>query len=197
MLIAANRKGLGGVMEVEGGGEGAGHMERERAPISRFGIWFKEEKWSQNLNFNFRFNRRGLKFGGNGVIGAGGLGLGLGWSAARTRARVGWRLGLGLGFRPVVMLRRWEVLRPAVGGMVGLMLAARREEGKVELTSLATEASQSDGRLARRPLENMSNEIQAHCILLSKFKHMIKCRDAAVKILEEFLAVLRRLIGNT
>ncbi|XP_020592629.1 fructose-bisphosphate aldolase-lysine N-methyltransferase, chloroplastic [Phalaenopsis equestris] len=53
-----------------------------------------------------------------------------------------------------------------------------------ELTVLAAEASQTDGRLARSPLKDMGNEIQAHCILLSEFNRMINCRVEALKGLE-------------
>ncbi|KAK8957845.1 hypothetical protein KSP39_PZI001243 [Platanthera zijinensis] len=53
-----------------------------------------------------------------------------------------------------------------------------------ELTTMANEATQSDGRLARRPLKDTLREIQAHNILLSEFVQMMKCRDAKIEELE-------------
>ncbi|XP_020672443.1 uncharacterized protein LOC110092290 isoform X4 [Dendrobium catenatum] len=76
--------------------------------------------------------------------------------------------------------RKGKGIPPALRAFARILTVSTCEE----LTSLATEASQSDGRLARRPLKNTSNEIQAHCILLSKFEDMIKCRDAVIKVLE-------------
>ncbi|KAK8963906.1 hypothetical protein KSP40_PGU001498 [Platanthera guangdongensis] len=53
-----------------------------------------------------------------------------------------------------------------------------------ELTTMANEATQSDGRLARWPLKDTFREIQAHNILLSEFVQMMKCRDAKIEELE-------------
>lgn len=51
-----------------------------------------------------------------------------------------------------------------------------------ELKDLATEAAQSDGRLARRPLNNRNKEIEAHCLLLSEITHMIHEYDASIRV---------------
>ncbi|KAF5203284.1 Histone-lysine n-methyltransferase setd3, partial [Thalictrum thalictroides] len=50
-----------------------------------------------------------------------------------------------------------------------------------ELRDLELEALQTDGRLARRPLKNMSREIQSHQLLLSRITHLIQDYDASVK----------------
>lgn len=53
-----------------------------------------------------------------------------------------------------------------------------------ELKDLATEAAQSDGRLARRPLKDRNKEIEAHRLLLSEITLMIQEYDASIKSLE-------------
>ncbi|URD84029.1 SET domain containing 6 [Musa troglodytarum] len=53
-----------------------------------------------------------------------------------------------------------------------------------ELQSLITEATENDGRLARRPLKSNEREIQAHCILCSRLLHMIQGHDVALKKLK-------------
>ncbi|OVA18230.1 SET domain [Macleaya cordata] len=50
-----------------------------------------------------------------------------------------------------------------------------------ELKDLEMEAAKNDGRLARRPLKDMSREIQAHQILLSQIVHLIQEYDASIK----------------
>ncbi|GMY08668.1 fructose-bisphosphate aldolase-lysine N-methyltransferase, chloroplastic [Fagus crenata] len=52
-----------------------------------------------------------------------------------------------------------------------------------ELSDLAMEAAQNDGRLARRPLSNRSKEIQAHEILLLLITQIIQEYNAAIKSL--------------
>ena len=51
-----------------------------------------------------------------------------------------------------------------------------------ELSDLAMEAAQNDGRLARRPLSNRSKEIQAHEILLLLITQIIQEYNAAIKV---------------
>lgn len=51
-----------------------------------------------------------------------------------------------------------------------------------ELKDLATEAAQSDGRLARRPLKDRNKEIEAHRLLLSEITLMIQEYDASIKV---------------
>ncbi len=51
-----------------------------------------------------------------------------------------------------------------------------------ELSDLAMEAAQNDGRLARRPLSNRSKEIQAHEILLLLITQIIEEYNAAIKV---------------
>ncbi|XP_077213575.1 ribulose-1,5 bisphosphate carboxylase/oxygenase large subunit N-methyltransferase, chloroplastic-like [Tasmannia lanceolata] len=51
-----------------------------------------------------------------------------------------------------------------------------------ELKDMANEAAQTDGRLARRPL-NSSREIEAHDMLLSQIAQMIQEYDASIKSL--------------
>ncbi|KAJ8511506.1 hypothetical protein OPV22_001940 [Ensete ventricosum] len=53
-----------------------------------------------------------------------------------------------------------------------------------ELQSLVTEATENDGRLARRPLKSNKREIQAHCILCYRLLHMIQGHDVALKELK-------------
>nr|XP_009384904.1 PREDICTED: uncharacterized protein LOC103972325 isoform X2 [Musa acuminata subsp. malaccensis] len=53
-----------------------------------------------------------------------------------------------------------------------------------ELQSLVTEATENDGRLARRPLKSNEREIQAHHILCSRLLHMIHGHDVALKELK-------------
>ncbi|KAK3018510.1 hypothetical protein RJ639_003683 [Escallonia herrerae] len=52
-----------------------------------------------------------------------------------------------------------------------------------ELSDMAMEAAQSDGRLARVPLKNRTREIQAHQFLLSKFSHLVEEYNACLKSL--------------
>ncbi|QCE05731.1 Rubisco LSMT [Vigna unguiculata] len=49
-----------------------------------------------------------------------------------------------------------------------------------ELDDLVEEAAQNDGRLARRPLKDISKEIQAHLMLLSVFIQLIEERNAII-----------------
>ncbi|XP_027934817.1 ribosomal lysine N-methyltransferase 4 isoform X2 [Vigna unguiculata] len=49
-----------------------------------------------------------------------------------------------------------------------------------ELNDLVEEAAQNDGRLARRPLKDISKEIQAHLMLLSVFIQLIEERNAII-----------------
>lgn len=51
-----------------------------------------------------------------------------------------------------------------------------------ELKDLATEAAQSDGRLARCPLKDRNKEIEAHRLLLSEITLMIQEYDASIKV---------------
>jgi histone-lysine N-methyltransferase SETD3 len=44
------------------------------------------------------------------------------------------------------------------------------------------EAAQTDGRLARRPLQDMNKEIQAHRILSSLFIQLIEERNATIMV---------------
>ncbi|XP_068316338.1 uncharacterized protein [Pyrus communis] len=55
-----------------------------------------------------------------------------------------------------------------------------------ELSDLAKEAAEHDGRLARRPLTNSIREIEAHQMLLSKLTQLAEDCDASIK---EFLSV--------
>lgn len=52
-----------------------------------------------------------------------------------------------------------------------------------ELSDLAIEASQTDGRLARRPLDR-TREIEAHKMLLSHITQLIQTHNAAIKSLD-------------
>ncbi|XP_050122424.1 uncharacterized protein LOC126599678 isoform X6 [Malus sylvestris] len=52
-----------------------------------------------------------------------------------------------------------------------------------ELSDLAKEAAEHDGRLARRPLINSSREIEAHQMLLSKLTQLADDCDASIKSL--------------
>ena len=51
-----------------------------------------------------------------------------------------------------------------------------------ELSNLAKEAAQNDGRLARRPLSNRSKEIQAHEKLLLLITELIEKYNATIKV---------------
>jgi len=55
-------------------------------------------------------------------------------------------------------------------------------EKKSELDDLVEEAAQNDGRLARRPLKDISKEIQAHMMLLSVFIQLIEERNATIMV---------------
>ncbi|XP_043713871.1 ribulose-1,5 bisphosphate carboxylase/oxygenase large subunit N-methyltransferase, chloroplastic isoform X2 [Telopea speciosissima] len=52
-----------------------------------------------------------------------------------------------------------------------------------ELEDLVSEAAQNDGRLARRPLQNESREIQAHQFLLSQISQLIQEYEVSIKSL--------------
>ncbi|XP_034202763.1 uncharacterized protein LOC117617487 isoform X5 [Prunus dulcis] len=52
-----------------------------------------------------------------------------------------------------------------------------------ELSDLVEEAAQHDGRLARRPLTNISREIKAHQMLISTLTQLAEDYDASVKSL--------------
>lgn len=64
-----------------------------------------------------------------------------------------------------------------------------------DLSDLAMEAAQNDGRLARRPLKNSSREIQAHDILLSRITQLIEEYNASIEVNECFLSPSRCLFG--
>ncbi|XP_042505869.1 fructose-bisphosphate aldolase-lysine N-methyltransferase, chloroplastic isoform X3 [Macadamia integrifolia] len=51
-----------------------------------------------------------------------------------------------------------------------------------ELEDLVSEAAQNDGRLARRPLQNNSKEIQAHQFLLSQISQLIQEYEVSIKL---------------
>ncbi|XVE69022.1 hypothetical protein DITRI_Ditri09bG0116300 [Diplodiscus trichospermus] len=53
-----------------------------------------------------------------------------------------------------------------------------------ELSDLAAEAAQIDGRLARRPLKDSRRELQAHQMLLSHISHLMEKYDVAIKALD-------------
>ncbi|TKY50610.1 Fructose-bisphosphate aldolase-lysine N-methyltransferase [Spatholobus suberectus] len=53
-----------------------------------------------------------------------------------------------------------------------------------ELDDLVVEAAQTDGRLARRPLQDISKEIQAHMMLLSLFIQLIEEHNATIMSLD-------------
>lgn len=53
-----------------------------------------------------------------------------------------------------------------------------------ELNHLVMEAAQTDGRLARRPLQDMNKEIQAHKMLSSFFIQLIAEHNAAIMSLD-------------
>uniref|UniRef100_A0A2N9EEQ7 Rubisco LSMT substrate-binding domain-containing protein n=1 Tax=Fagus sylvatica TaxID=28930 RepID=A0A2N9EEQ7_FAGSY len=82
----------------------------------------------------------------------------------------------------------WEV-RSAKGKGKGLPQSVRAFARVLtcttpeELSDLAMEAAQNDGRLARRPLSNRSKEIQAHEILLLLITQIIEEYNAAIKSL--------------
>ncbi|PON75365.1 Rubisco LSMT methyltransferase [Parasponia andersonii] len=52
-----------------------------------------------------------------------------------------------------------------------------------ELNDLAIEAEQTDGRLARHPLRNISREIEAHQILIAKTNQLTEEYEASIKSL--------------
>eukprot|EP00268_Persea_americana_P057162 TRINITY_DN6829_c0_g1_i6.p1 TRINITY_DN6829_c0_g1~~TRINITY_DN6829_c0_g1_i6.p1 ORF type:complete len:428 (+),score=68.10 TRINITY_DN6829_c0_g1_i6:312-1595(+) len=58
-----------------------------------------------------------------------------------------------------------------------------------ELKDLATEAAQSDGRLARCPLKDRNKEIEAHRLLLSEITLMIQEYDTSIKVNHTLLIV--------
>ena len=51
-----------------------------------------------------------------------------------------------------------------------------------ELSNLAKEAAQNDGRLARRPLSNRNKEIRAHEKLLLLITQLIEKYNATIKV---------------
>lgn len=51
-----------------------------------------------------------------------------------------------------------------------------------ELSDLAVEAAQNDGRLARRPLKSWNREIQAHQVLLSWITRLINEYNTSIKV---------------
>lgn len=51
-----------------------------------------------------------------------------------------------------------------------------------ELCDLAVEAANNDGRLARRPLRNGSQEILAHQLLLSQMTQLTEEYNASIKV---------------
>ncbi|XP_058774738.1 fructose-bisphosphate aldolase-lysine N-methyltransferase, chloroplastic-like [Vicia villosa] len=55
-----------------------------------------------------------------------------------------------------------------------------------ELNHLVMEAAQTDGRLARRPLQDINKEIQAHQMLSSLFIQLIEERNTAVMSLDSW-----------
>ncbi|KAK1264544.1 hypothetical protein QJS04_geneDACA010514 [Acorus gramineus] len=59
-------------------------------------------------------------------------------------------------------------------------------ESPEELKDLEAEAAEHDGRLGRRPLKNIENEIKANQILISKISHMIQNHDVSIKSLNSF-----------
>ncbi|CAI9091513.1 OLC1v1026569C1 [Oldenlandia corymbosa var. corymbosa] len=63
-----------------------------------------------------------------------------------------------------------------------------------ELSDLAWEAAQNDGRLARNPLTNKNKEIEAHQLMLSRVNQLIEDYDASIKSLEQTFSrhMLRR-----
>ncbi|CAK8574368.1 unnamed protein product [Lathyrus sativus] len=64
-----------------------------------------------------------------------------------------------------------------------------------ELDHLVTEAGQTDGRLARRPLQDMNKEIQAHQMLSSLFIRLIEERNTTLMSLDscDFSSLCERL----
>ncbi|KAM7492111.1 hypothetical protein LguiA_035032 [Lonicera macranthoides] len=71
-------------------------------------------------------------------------------------------------------------VRPATGKGKGIPQALRAfarvlcSTSPQELTDLAMEAAENDGRLARRPLKNTTREVQAHQFLLSRINQLIE-----------------------
>ncbi|KAL3521003.1 hypothetical protein ACH5RR_019152 [Cinchona calisaya] len=63
-----------------------------------------------------------------------------------------------------------------------------------ELSDLESEATQSDGRLARSPLKNTSREIEAHELMLSKLTQLSKEYGASIKSLGS--STSQHLIGK-
>ncbi|XP_028126636.1 uncharacterized protein LOC114323269 isoform X5 [Camellia sinensis] len=53
-----------------------------------------------------------------------------------------------------------------------------------ELSDLAMEAVQNDGRLARHPLKNKTRELEAHWFLLSKITRLVEEHNVSIKSLE-------------
>ncbi|XP_061372258.1 ribulose-1,5 bisphosphate carboxylase/oxygenase large subunit N-methyltransferase, chloroplastic [Gastrolobium bilobum] len=53
-----------------------------------------------------------------------------------------------------------------------------------ELNDLMMEAAQNDGRMARRPLQDINKEIQAHMMLSSFFTQLIEERNATIMALD-------------
>lgn len=53
-----------------------------------------------------------------------------------------------------------------------------------ELNDMEEEATQNDGRLGRRPLKNITREIQAHQLLLSSITKLIDQYNASAKLMK-------------
>ncbi|CAA7398161.1 unnamed protein product [Spirodela intermedia] len=63
------------------------------------------------------------------------------------------------------------------------VLSAKSPE---ELEEMRVEASENDGRLARRPLSSRSREIEAHRILISQIAPMIQSHNASIENSESY-----------
>ena len=48
---------------------------------------------------------------------------------------------------------------------------------------LAMDAAENDGRLARRPLKNMTREVQAHQFLLSQINQLIEEYSTSIMVM--------------
>ena len=51
-----------------------------------------------------------------------------------------------------------------------------------ELSDLAVEAAQSDGRLARHPLKNKRREIEAHRFLLAQISRLMEEHSVSIEV---------------
>ncbi|KAF5959485.1 hypothetical protein HYC85_000694 [Camellia sinensis] len=83
----------------------------------------------------------------------------------------------------------WEV-RSAKGKGRGIPQSLRAfarvlcSTSSQELSDLAMEAVQNDGRLARYPLKNKTREMEAHWFLLSKITRLVEEHNVSIKSLE-------------